>query len=218
MSKIMKSHGFIFVCVLVLTFSACRNTQVPSSSSPGENEASILQSLPDLEYPIEMASTGKAQLQYGKFEEAAAPGSATMTKISLGKEQVPGDLDGDGDLDAAVTLVADPGGSGTFTYLAAVRNQNGTAQPIGSIFLGDRIRGLSVLAGEGRGTTRDGLCPPVCGRGFLLPLIEYTGLDFGVLFQSARTGGRRRLSPRAAHTGLVWIWQPASPSAAVNAP
>ena len=41
--------------------------------------------------------------------------------------------------DAAVTLVVDPGGSGTFTYLALVINEKGTAKPIASILLGDRI-------------------------------------------------------------------------------
>ena len=77
-------------------------------------------------------------------------GSATKTRISLGEEQAAGDLNGDGAKDAAVTLVADPGGSGTFTYLAAVINQEGVARPIASVFLGDRIvvKSLAIQSGE----------------------------------------------------------------------
>ncbi len=37
------------------------------------------------------------------------------------------------------TLVVDPGGSGTFTYLALVLNQAGKAVPLTAVLLGDRI-------------------------------------------------------------------------------
>jgi hypothetical protein len=129
----------VYICAL----SACG----PSASQEG---VSIMQALPNAEYPIDVASTGKAQLEDGVFEEAAAPGSATKTRVSLGEEQAAGDLNGDGARDAAVTLVADPGGSGTFTYLAAVLNQGGVARPIASVFLGDRIivKSLAIQSGE----------------------------------------------------------------------
>ncbi len=109
-----------------------------------------MQALPNAEYPIDVASTGKAQLKDGLFEETLVPGSATKTKISLGKEQTSGDLNGDGVQDAAVTLIVDPGGSGTFIYLAAVLNQDGAARPVASVFLGDRIivKSLAIESGE----------------------------------------------------------------------
>ncbi len=49
-------------------------------------------------------------------------------------------MNGDGVEDAAVTLVVDRGGSGTFTYLALVINEKGTAKPVCFYYvLGDRI-------------------------------------------------------------------------------
>lgn len=102
-------------------------------------KASILEALPNVEYLVELASTGKAQLKDGLFEEEAAPGSATKTKIQLGKIQAIGDVNGDGLEDAVVTLVVDPGGSGTFTYLALVLNQAGKPKPLAAVLMGDRI-------------------------------------------------------------------------------
>ena len=110
---------------------------------------SILKALPNAEYPIDVVSTGRAQLKDGVFEEAAAPGSATGTRISLGRYQASGDLNGDAVLDAAVTLIADPGGSGTFTYVAAVLNRSGTAEPVATVLMGDRVivRSLAIQDG-----------------------------------------------------------------------
>jgi hypothetical protein len=139
------------VKILPFTLAVAYLCALPACGPPSSQEGgSIMQALPNVEYPIDVASTGKAQLEDGVFEEAAAPGSATKTRISLGKEQTAGDLNGDGAKDAAVTLVADPGGSGTFTYLAAVVNQDGVARPIASVFLGDRIvvKSLAVQSGE----------------------------------------------------------------------
>jgi hypothetical protein len=102
-------------------------------------KASILDALPNAKYQIELASTGTAQLKDGLYEEEAAPGSATKTRIQLGKIQAVGDVNGDGFEDALVTLVVDPGGSGTFTYLALVLNQDGNPKPLAAVLLGDRI-------------------------------------------------------------------------------
>ena len=136
------------VCVCIL--SACVSTTVTSPTQTPQKNASILQALPNAEYPVDVASTGRAHLKGGVFEESTAPGSATRTRIRLGKEQSFGDVNGDGAEDAAVTLVVDPGGSGTFTYLAVVINDKGTAKPVSSILLGDRIvvKSLAIQAGN----------------------------------------------------------------------
>ncbi len=109
-----------------------------------------MQALPDAEYPVDFARTGRAQLRNGVFEETVVPGSATKTRIMLGNQRAAGDLNGDGIPDAAVTLVANPGGSGTFTYLAAVIAQDGTAKPVASVLLGDRIivESIAIESGE----------------------------------------------------------------------
>jgi heat shock protein HslJ len=106
---------------------------------PPQQATSILPALPNAEYSIEGTRTGKAQLKDGIFEEAIVPGSATKIKVQLGKEQTSGDLNGDGAEDAVVTLVVNPGGSGTFTYLVSVLNEKGTAKPGTPVLLGDRI-------------------------------------------------------------------------------
>ncbi len=114
-----------------------------------EMAGSIVPALPNADYPIDVTASGHAQLANGVFEEEAAPGSAARTRVSLGEQITTGDLDGDGVLDAAVTLVADPGGSGTFVYLAAVLNRDGAAEPVASVLLGDRIVVKSLVVEDG---------------------------------------------------------------------
>lgn len=101
-------------------------------------------------YPNEWPSDGIAQLEDDEYREKYMPDSATEMRIGLAPYRLFGDLNGDGADDAAVILVADPGGSGTFYYLSAVLNQNGDPKPAGSQFLGDRVffRDLSIDDGH----------------------------------------------------------------------
>ncbi|MBI1801142.1 MAG: hypothetical protein HY259_13530 [Chloroflexi bacterium] len=147
------------LCVSVL--AACGGAPVASPATatppapatatpPAPAALSIRLALPNAEYPIDVASTKKAQLKDGLFQEPAAPGSATMSKIQLGAPEAFGDLNADGAEDAAVLLVAQPGGSGTFTYLALVLNDRGSAKAVGSFLLGDRIvvKTLEIRSGN----------------------------------------------------------------------
>jgi hypothetical protein len=129
-----------------ILISACG----PKADSAPQGSASFAQALPNLAYPIEAVSSGIAQLTNGAFEEPAAPGSAAMTRIQLGPAQAFGDINGDGAEDAAVTLVVDSGGSGTFTYLALVLNQDGALRVLPAAFIGDRVvvRSLSIQPGQ----------------------------------------------------------------------
>ncbi len=135
----------VWACIL----AACISPAIMGPAQPPRQQASILDALPNAEYPIQIASTGKAQLKDGVFEEPVAPGAATKTTIRLGKEQAVGDVNGDGAEDAVVTLVVQPGGSGVFTFLALVLNDNGTAKPVTSVLLGDRIlvKSLAIQPG-----------------------------------------------------------------------
>jgi hypothetical protein len=56
-----------------------------------------------------------------------------------------GDLDGDGKPDAAVSLVTQPGGSGSFYYLVAMLDRDGLPVQGAIAFLGDRVR-IQTLA------------------------------------------------------------------------
>jgi hypothetical protein len=75
----------------------------------------------------------------GHTEHQAAPGSATTIVTEVVGEPVYGDLNGDGQDDAVLFLSHDPGGSGTFYYLAAAYQKDGAYYGTNTILLGDRI-------------------------------------------------------------------------------
>lgn len=146
----MRRVSFAIFLVFAGILSACASGTPISPTQAPQSSPSILEALANAEYPIEGTSTGKAQLKDGVFEESVAPDSATKTKIKLGDVQAVGDVNGDGLEDALVTLVVDPGGSGTFTYLALVMNEDGRAKPLGTVLLGDRIivKSLAIQPGK----------------------------------------------------------------------
>jgi hypothetical protein len=81
----------------------------------------------------------KITLQKGRSEVAIAPDSAVKIRTFVLGDVVEDDLDGDGDKDAALFLVHDPGGSGTFYYVAVAENLNGRYRGTNGVGLGDRI-------------------------------------------------------------------------------
>ena len=89
------------------------------------------------------------KLSDGRSEIVEAPGSATRTKISVFGKPVYGDIDGDGEEDTALLLVEDPGGSGTFYYVAASINLDGAYRGTNAVLLGDRIAPQNVRIRNG---------------------------------------------------------------------
>ncbi|MEE4263993.1 MAG: hypothetical protein V2I56_14985, partial [Desulfobacteraceae bacterium] len=75
----------------------------------------------------------------GRAEVPVAPGSAINITTTVFGEPVYGDLNGDGRDDAALFLVYDPGGSGTFYYVATAITRDGIFQGTNAVLLGDRI-------------------------------------------------------------------------------
>lgn len=73
---------------------------------------------------------------------------ATNTLTLFGEAEY-GDLDADGDMDAAVWLMNDPGGTGLFYYAAFVINNEGVGKTMPAFFIGDRIapQSLSIAGG-----------------------------------------------------------------------
>jgi heat shock protein HslJ len=121
-----------------------RGECAPEGSSSLTPEA-----LEDGVYQSEWPEDGVAQLTDGEYRKPVVEGSATELIIQL-TDIALGDLDGDGIEDAAVILVTDPGGSGTFYDLAAVLNRNGKPEHVATASLGDRakIRAFSIEAGQ----------------------------------------------------------------------
>ena len=85
----------------------------------------------------------------GRREVQAAPGSVTRITTFVFGRPVFGDLDGDGDDDAALFLVQQPGGSGTFYYVAAALKLKGAYQGTNAVFLGDRIAPQTLRISNG---------------------------------------------------------------------
>jgi hypothetical protein len=88
-------------------------------------------------------------LRDGRHEEEAAPGSATKAVTAVFGEPAVGDLEGDGDEDAVLFLAHDPGGSGTFYYVAASIHEGGWYRGTDAVLLGDRISPRQIVIRNG---------------------------------------------------------------------
>lgn len=122
-------------------------TKAPPTPTPLPTPTAIpltLDGLKNAEYTIEGPASGKAKLVNGVYEEPIAKSSAKVV-VTLQSQTASGDLEGNGIQDAVVALTVQTGGTGTFYYLFAVLNNNGTPKPIASVQLGDRIK-LNALA------------------------------------------------------------------------
>ena len=109
------------------------------STDPESTLSTVLdeQSLGNLSYVSPWSDTSDpVQLTDGTWQSEPVAGGTTVTTIAV-FDFVSGDLTGDGIDDAAVILVADPGGSGTFYDLYAVDGES--FDVIGPAQLGDRI-------------------------------------------------------------------------------
>jgi heat shock protein HslJ len=119
----------------------------------------------------------------GKAENEMAPGSATKNELSVFGEPVYGDLNNDGVNDAAVLLVNNPGGSGTFYYAVLAINFNGVYKATNALLLGDRIAPQTVEIQDGRAVYNyaerkageDFSVPPSMGKSLWINLDLKTG-------------------------------------------
>ena len=93
-------------------------------------------------YKIENVSI---KLINGKSIMEIVPGSASKLITTVWKQPVVGDLNGDKINDAALILIQNGGGSGTFYYVAAnISTKQGEYVGTNAILLGDRINPQSI--------------------------------------------------------------------------
>jgi heat shock protein HslJ len=121
------------------------------------------QFLGNIAYRSGWTQSGKAQLVNGTYSETAIPGSATQTTVKLTDMIAHGRLNGRDT--AAVILVTDPGGSGTFYELAVVRVEKGKPVNVAIARLGDRVKIAGVSIGKSGievELVRQGPADPVC--------------------------------------------------------
>ena len=130
-------YGMTRVMILALAIAvAC--TPIGTAGSGGATSA------PDpsnATYTIEKTAVTLAN---GRAEKQAAPGSTSKVVTALTDRRVTGDVDGDGRPDTVVVLTQQPGGSGTFYYVAAVLNRASGVTATPAVLLGDRIAVNSV--------------------------------------------------------------------------
>ncbi len=139
----MSGEHFSFAAKVVLngrTYTGCAREGWRESHGNSVNQPLTINELKSGEYRAEWSAKGKIKLNEGVYKEKIVPDSATELVIKLSDKIAFGDLNGDGAEDAAVILISDPGGSGTFYELAAVINSGGKANHAASAFLGDRVK------------------------------------------------------------------------------
>ena len=125
---------------LAFSFGSYRGVSLKSLltanfTSSKKVSGSVLGSYKDATYIID---SQPATLVNGFSETAIASSSAKVTTRYFGNEAL-GDLNGDGQADAAFLLTQETGGSGTFFYVAAALLTKNGYQGTNAILLGDRI-------------------------------------------------------------------------------
>ena len=138
---------------MALAGSATGTAPRPATPPAGDTTLS-LEALKNADYRSEHAGDGRFRLVNGVHVEKEAPNSATELRITLSDMMAQGDLNKDGVTDAAVVLVINPGGSGTFYELAAILNQDGKPSHAASAALGDRIQIKQMTIKDGEITVR----------------------------------------------------------------
>ena len=133
--------GIIAALVTVTGLVGCGAT---GSAAPASAPAA-----PDPANATYLIERNTVTLANGRAEHPAAPGSATTVVTTLGTERAAADLDGDGRPDTVVVLTYQPGGTGEFSYIAALLNGAAGVTPTPAILLGDRVT-VTGLRTEGR--------------------------------------------------------------------
>lgn len=126
----------------VISQASGETGSVVDAGATGLTEAALSEAqydLPDL---------GEVELRAGRYEHQYGTGASQVNKAYFQAAGF-GDLNGDGIADAAAVIAVETGGSGSFYYLAAMLDQDGTPQQAGVAFLGDRIQLQSVTVEEG---------------------------------------------------------------------
>ncbi len=171
---------------IVITQSNYSDIQVSPSETIQNDEVQnpVVASTPDsIAYTIE----GSAYtLENGTYAASEVPGSASMTTVTLFGGPVYGDLDADGDEDAAVLLAYSTGGSGTFYYAALARKLGDIYESTNTLLLGDRIAPQTIEIKDGRAvfnyaTRKESdpmSTPPSIGKSLWIHLDPTTG-DIG---------------------------------------
>jgi hypothetical protein len=175
---------------LILSIGACSNDATETVATPQTDIRAVAADDPlRATYTIEGE---RIRLVAGRAERQAAPGSATRVETMVFGDPVYGDLDGDGTDDAALVLVHQPGGSGTFYYVAAALAFEGAYRGTNAVLLGDRIAPKQIDIRNGviyanyadRGTDEPMAVAPSVGKSTYLTIEDNRLTEIGTLAEA----------------------------------
>ena len=166
--------------------------------------------LANMEYQSEWTQSGTAPLVDGEYRESAAPGSATETIVKLTDHVAYGELNGQDA--AAVVLVTDPGGSGTFYDLAVVMEEGGQPVNVAVTSLGDRVQvqaltiaGNEIIVEMVNQGPDDPMCCPT------QQVVQTYALEGNELVQTSSrvlgSTGDQEQGVVGGLVGVVWKWE-----------
>ena len=89
-------------------------------------------------------------LENGKAEVVSADDESITTSYQYFGNEARGDIDGDGDEDIVFLVTQQPGGSGTFFFLAGAIKEAGGYRGTQAVFIGDRIAPQTTEYRDGR--------------------------------------------------------------------
>jgi hypothetical protein len=144
--KIMAKKIFLIVIILIIAGLACCFFKLKLPAGTGGNNP-VFDPL-NASYNIEGVSF---DLKNGKAEQEIVPGLASKAEVAAWGQPALGDLNSDGQGDAALLLTYSAGGSGTFYYVAAYARdaQSGEVFGTNGILLGDRIAPQNIFISNG---------------------------------------------------------------------
>ncbi|MBM3152006.1 MAG: hypothetical protein FJZ96_07370 [Chloroflexi bacterium] len=137
-----------------LLLTACAAVPVPAASpQPSQTSSLTLEVLRQASYTFTGIDGLSQTFSFtgGAYQTGDDPEDPGFARYWLIDEPVAyGDLDSDGDLDAALLLGENYGGTGIFVSLAAVLDSNGSPSHIASVFIDDRplVGPVTIEAGE----------------------------------------------------------------------
>jgi hypothetical protein len=155
--------SFLVGLSLILALAACTALGTPTpppapateTAAPAPTQAPTvasgltLEQLRNMAYQLQSSGTPRSvTLTDGAFA-SPDPAAPDYARIDLLDEVALGDLDGDGNADAAVLLAENYGGTGHFVSLIAMLNRNGAPEQGPSAYIDDRphINSLTVENG-----------------------------------------------------------------------
>ena len=142
----------------------------PALPAPTATHRLTLEQLRNAEYHLPLLSDEDTPIRLvdGMGTQVYGEGATERETVGIIDDAVAfGDLDGDGNADAAVVVYTSGGGSGAFIYLVAVLDRDGAPSQAARAYLGDRVRVESLSISDGHIVAQilahgpgDGLCCP----------------------------------------------------------